>query len=189
MRALRLAIMFTLLVLPAGAVPQQFDLQLDVPPIITDSQAPKGCTVTYLIEDTDNNDLFAARMRISPAETDTPVNGRLPCPARIAPAVAARAMEVCSYRASDPKYCVFADMARGFETEPNVRNTAENTSRCSSDQASDIAAACWQSGHLSVCNVGCGNGPKAAVAAAIARCQEKQERSCPITATLPVSGP
>jgi hypothetical protein len=178
---------FTGSVVTAG--PMAFDLHLDVPPVIADSQAPAGCTVTYLIADTANNDLFAARMRIASAETDTPVNNRMPCPANVPPRVALRALDMCMGRASDPKYCVFADMSRGFERQANIQNTSEIASRCSSDKFSDIGAACWQSGALSVCDVGCGNSPREAKAKARTRCEDKQQHSCPVTAAVPVAGP
>jgi hypothetical protein len=145
--------------------------------------------VTYLIDDTANNDVFAARMRIASAETDSPVNNRMPCPADVPTRIGERALDVCQSRAGDPQQCVFADMARGFEREPNINNTSEIASRCSSDKFSNIGVACWMSGKLSVCNVGCGNSPKEAVVKARARCEEKQQHSCPITATVPIPGP
>lgn len=174
---------------PATAGPQTFDLQLFVPPVIADSLAPVTCTVTYLIADTANNDLFAARMRIASAENDTPVKNRLPCPAQVPTRVALQALDVCTSRAADSKSCVFADMSRGFEREPTIANTSEIASRCSSDTFSDIAASCWTSGKLSVCDVACGQSPEEAVSRARDRCQEKQQQSCAVTATVPVSGP
>ena len=39
--------------------------------------------------------------------------------------VGLRALDVCTTRTGEAKYCVFADMARGFEREPDIRNTAE----------------------------------------------------------------
>jgi hypothetical protein len=173
----------------AQAGPLGFDLGLHVPPVIADSTAPTKCTVTYMIADLTNNDLFAARMRIDAAETDTPVQNRLPCPAMIPPRVGLRALDVCTSRTGEAKYCVFADMARGFEREPDIRNTAENAARCSSDKASDIGVACWMSGTLSVCNTVCANSPAEALVQAKARCEDKQQHSCPVTATVPVSGP
>ncbi len=86
-----------------------------MPPVILDTKAPPACTVTWLLDDTANNDIFAARMRIDPGDQDSPVNGRMPCPTNIAPRVADRALEVCTSRTADPKTCVFADMARDFE--------------------------------------------------------------------------
>jgi hypothetical protein len=174
---------------PVSAGPQPFDLRLYVPPVIADSLAPVACTVTYLIADIANNDLFAARMRIASAESDTPVKNRLPCPAAVPPRVALQGLDVCTSRAGDPKSCVFADMIRGFEREPTIANTSEIASRCSSDAFSDIAAACWTSGKLSICDVACGQSPEEAVSRARDRCQEKQQQSCPVTVTLPVSGP
>jgi hypothetical protein len=53
---------------------------------------------------------------------------------------------------------------------------------------SDIGAACWMSGRLSVCDVPCGNSPQEAMTQARARCKEKQQHGCPITATVPVAG-
>ena len=55
------------------AGPQWFNLPLDVPPIVADSTAPTACTVTYMIADLTNDDLYASRMRIARTETDTPV--------------------------------------------------------------------------------------------------------------------
>ncbi len=180
------------LLLSTGGVsagPLSFDLQLSVPPVVADSHAPAICTVTYLIADTANNDLFAARMRIAPIESDTPVDNRMPCPPVVPPRVGLQALEICTSRAGEAKYCVFADMSRGFESEPNIHNTSENASRCSSDRFTDIGAACWTSGKLSVCDVGCGNSPQEAVAQAMVRCKDKQQHECPVTATVPVSGP
>ena len=174
---------------PANAGPQPFDLQLHLPPVIADSLAPVGCTVTYLIADMTNNDLFAARMRIDSAESDMPLKNRLPCPASIPPRLAVQGLDVCTSRAADPKSCVFADMIRGFDREPIMANTSEIASRCSSDAFSDIAAACLTIGKLSVCNVACGQSPEEAASRARDRCREKQQQSCPVMATVPVSGP
>jgi hypothetical protein len=171
----------------AGPVP--FDLHLNVPPVIADSQAPTKCTVTYMIADLANNDLYAARMRITPAEADSPVNNRMPCPHEMPPRVGSRALDMCMSRTPESKSCVFADMGRGFDREPAIQNTAENASRCPSDKFSDIGVACRMAGRLSVCDVGCGNSPDEAVAQARSRCEDKQQQSCPITATVPVSGP
>ena len=41
-------------VLPAQAGPLDFDLGLHVPPVVVDSQAPAGCTVTWLVADVAN---------------------------------------------------------------------------------------------------------------------------------------
>jgi hypothetical protein len=189
MRSVRLIAIIGLLLSAsvADAGPLAFDLHLDTPPIIADSQAPLGCTVTYMIADTANNDLFAQRMRIASAETDAPVGNRMPCPADMPPRVGLRALDVCMSRTGESKYCVFADMGRGFEREPDIHNTSEIASRCSSDKFSDIAAACWMSGKLSVCDVACGHSPADALTQARARCEDKQQHSCPIAATVPVS--
>ncbi|HEY0185721.1 MAG TPA: hypothetical protein VGC09_23200 [Rhodopila sp.] len=173
----------------ARAGPLASDLHLDLPPVITDDRAPPGCTVTYLVTNTEDNDLFAARMRVASADTDAPSNGRMPCPVDIPTRVGLRALDECATHAGASKYCVFTDMSRGFEHVPDVRNTSEIDSRCASDKFSDIGAACWMSGDRMVCNVGCGNSPAQAVAQARARCEAKQQRSCPVTATVPVSGP
>jgi hypothetical protein len=173
----------------AQAGTQDFNLGLGVPPVILNTKAPPTCTVTWLLDNTANNDIFAARMRIDPGDQDSPVNGRMPCPADIAPRVADRALEVCANRSADPKTCVFADMTRDFEAHPDVRSTAENSSRCTSEKAAQIALACWMSGGLAVCNVGCGDTAEAAKQSAKARCEDKQQHNCPVTASVPVLGP
>lgn len=176
---------------PAWAGPLDFNLQMNNPPVIYDSKAAPACTVTWLLEDTADNDIFAARMRIAPAEADRPVNGHMPCPspANIPPRMADSALDFCRDHATDPKSCVFADSARGFQSRPEAGNTAENTSRCPSDTASHIALSCWMSNGLAVCDVGCGNSPAQAESAAKSRCEDKQQRSCPISASVPVIGP
>lgn len=176
--------------LAGGAVnagPLPFDLQVFVPPVIADSKAPVTCTVTYMIADIANNDLYAARMRIASAETDVAVDNRLPCPAAMPPRVGLRALDVCTTRAGEAKSCVFADMSRGFDSAADIHNTSENASRCASDKASDIGVACWMAGKLSVCDVACGNSPEESLSLARGRCEDKQQHSCPIIATLPVS--
>ena len=160
-----------------------------LPPIVEDTTKAADCTVTYLVADTATNDLYAVRMRIAPGVDERPVNGVMPCPRAVPLRVATRALDVCVDRAADPKNCVFADMGRGFETQPTASNTAENTSSCASDAASDIGVACWPSGELQVCGVGCGASPAAAVAAAVKRCETRHQRSCPITGALPVPAP
>jgi hypothetical protein len=191
--SMNLTLAAALLLLSAGpaanAGPLPFELDLHIPPVIADSTAPTKCTVTYMVADLTNNDLYAARMQIDPAETDTPVRNRLPCPATMPPRVGLRALDLCTTRTGEARYCVFADMARGFQREPDIRNTAENAARCASDKASDIGVACWMSGTLTICNTACANSPQEAVANAQARCEDKQQRNCPITATVPVSGP
>lgn len=180
-----------LCLLPPAAMagPQSFQYNLSLPPVVSDSKAAVSCTVAYMIADLSNNDLYAVRMRVASVETDTPTNNRMPCPPDMPPRVAARAMETCANRVDDPKKCVFADMARGFDTRPAVDHTSEIGSRCSSDKFTDIGVACWRSGNLSVCDVGCGNSPAEAQAQAKAHCEEHQQHSCPVTASVPISGP
>ncbi len=181
------ALAATILPAQAHAGPLSFDLPLYQPPVIADSKAPTKCTVTYMIADLANNDLYASRMRIDPAETDTPADNRMPCPKVVPPRVGLQALDTCLSRSGEAKFCVFADMSRGFERQPDIHNTSENASRCASDAASDVGVACWMSGNLSVCNVACANSPHEALAQARTRCEEKQQHSCPITATVPVS--
>ena len=155
--------------LAGGAVkagPLSFDQPSYVPPVIVDSKAPATCTVTYLVADVANN---------------------LPCPAAMPPRVGLRALDVCTSHAAEAKSCVFADMGRGFEREPGVHNTAENASRCASDKASDLGVACLTAGRLAVCNVACGRSPAEAQALARTRCEDKQQHSCPVTASVPVA--
>jgi hypothetical protein len=160
-----------------------------LPPIVEDSTRPGQCTITYLIEDISTNDTFAVRMLIAPAPNATPVGGRMPCPSRVPPRIGERALDVCMSRAGDRANCVFADMARGFERVPKVLNTAENGSRCSSDQATFIALACWRSAGLDVCNVGCGQDPAGAIGEARGRCESKHQTVCDTIAAEPVMAP
>lgn len=173
----------------ALAGPVDFDLGLHVPPIVVDSKVPPDCTVAWLIANTTTNDIFLARAQIAHGEGERPVDGRMPCPATIPPRVAERALDVCYNRALEPRHCVFADMSRGFESAPDIRNTAENGARCTSDKASHIAVACWMSNKLAVCDTGCGDTQEAAEAQAVTRCQDKQQRNCDIKASAPVAMP
>jgi hypothetical protein len=145
--------------------------------------------VTYLVTDITTNDIIAVRMQISHDANDVPTNGLFPCPPDIPPRVASRALDACIRRAADPKNCVFTDMARGFESRPIADNTTENGSRCVSDKATDIGVACWLSGGLQVCGVGCGDSPRTAATAAVSRCEAKHQHQCPITGSLPVLAP
>ncbi len=189
-RMLRLVVLTLLAaVSPAMAGTADFNLGLGLPPVIVDTKAPPACTVTWLLDNTANNDVFAVRMRVEPDQNDIPVGGRMPCPSAIPPRVADRALDVCTNLVTDPKTCVYADMVRGFEAHPEVRNTAENASRCLSDKAREIALACWMAGGLAVCNVGCGDTSEAAEQSARARCEDKQQHSCPVTASVPVLAP
>jgi hypothetical protein len=174
---------------PAWAAPTIGDSLNPLPPVIEDTTKAAPCTVTWLVTNITTNDTFAVRMQIMPDPNDRPVNNLMPCPPNVPPRVASRALDACILRAADPKDCVFADMARGFEKRPNADNTAENASRCSSDKASDIGVACWHSGALEVCGAGCGASPEAAIGAAVSRCESKHQQQCPITGSRPVLAP
>ena len=171
------------------AAPMAFDRDLAIPPVIDDQAKPMPCTAVYLVSDVHTNDIFAARMRIAPAENASPVGNRMPCPTTIPPRVAARAMDACAGRGQAPNNCVFTDMSRGFEREPAERNTAAEASRCTSDTAEFAGVACWKAGALDVCNVGCGMTEAEARAAARIRCEEKHQRSCPVTGAVAIPVP
>jgi hypothetical protein len=160
-----------------------------LPPVIKDTTKAANCTVTYLVANIVTNDMLAVRMQISPDPNDQPVNDLMPCPPDIPPRVASRALDACVVRAADPRDCVYADMGRDFDKQPKVDNTAENNARCSSDKATEVGVACWRSEELQVCDVGCGDSPATATAAAVARCEAKHQRQCPITGSLPVLAP
>ena len=176
-------------IIAAQAVPTTFDLFNPPPTVVEDTTKAPNCTVTYLVIDIATSDVIAVRMRIAPAADDRPTNNVMPCPPNIPPRVAARALDACILRAADPKDCVYADMGRDFEQRPIANNTAENSSRCLSDKASDIGIACGRAGELQVCGVGCGDSPRAATEAAVARCEAKHQRQCPMTGSLPVLAP
>jgi hypothetical protein len=165
------------------------DILNGLPPVVNDTAKPPNCTVTYLVTNVATNDTIAVRMQIVPDPNDTPVNNVMPCPPDIPPRVASRALDACTRRAAEPKHCVFADMGRDFAQRPRVDNTAENNARCVSDKATHIGLACWRSGELDVCDVGCGNSAALAITAAVERCEAKQQRQCPITGSLPVLAP
>lgn len=171
------------------AAPTTLDLLNTLPPVVEDTTKAPNCTVAYLVDNVVTNDVIAVRMRIAPDLNDRAVNELMPCPREIPPRVASRALDACILRAADPKDCVFADMGRDFEKRPNVNNTAENSSRCASDKTSDIGIACWRSGELQVCGVGCGNSPESAITSAVTRCEAKHQRQCPLTGSLPVLAP
>ena len=173
----------------ATAAPIPFDLNLALPPIIEDSQKPQQCTITYLMVDVGMNDLYAARMRIAPEDNARLLRGTYACPTAVPPRIGTRALDTCTARAANPKTCVFADMSRGFESDPELRNTAENAARCASDVSTHIAVACWTAGEFDVCNVACGGSEEQARAAARLRCAEKHGRACDITGSIPVLAP
>lgn len=174
---------------PARAGSSTSDILSALPPVIEDTTKAADCTVTYLVTDVATNDTIAVRMQIAPDPNDRPVNNLMPCPRDIPPRVASRALDACMKRAADPNDCVYADMGRDFEKQPRADNTAENNARCASDKAADIGVACWLSGELQVCDVGCGETPAKAIAAAVNRCEAKHKRQCPITGSLPVLAP
>ena len=188
-RAILISLCCLAAVEPACAAISTFDTPNALPPVIEDTTKAAGCTVTYLVTDVTTNDMLSVRMQITPDPNDKPVNNLMPCPPDIPPRVASRALDACIIRASDPKNCVFGDMARDFEKRPIVDNTAENYSRCASDKTTDIGVACWRSGELQVCGVACGDSSAAAVSAAVIRCEAKHQHQCPITGSLPVLAP
>lgn len=167
---------------PALAAPAPFLRDLAIPPVVEDTGAAAQCTVAYLVTDASTNDTFLLRMRIAPAQTLPAVRNRLPCPATIPPRLSVRALDACTVRVDDPNSCVYADMARGFEREPIGRNTSSNGSRCQSDRADFIALACARKGPQEVCSVACGMTEEGAKATARARCEDKHQAACPITA-------
>ncbi len=153
----------------------------NVPAVVTDTTKPRQCVIAYLVTDAATNDLFVSRQQIAPAQDEAANKGRYPCPTVVPTRVATRALEPCVTRASDSKLCVFGDMARGFENKPDVRLTAENTSRCASDLANFIGFACWKAGDRDVCNVACGSTEQEAKDMARGRCEVKQQKRCEIT--------
>jgi hypothetical protein len=170
--------------------PLDFDLQgYDKPAMLEGVSKLRACTITYLMENYVANDTYTAHMQFTPAPTAVPLGGRLPCPALVPPAVGEAALNECRDHAANKSDCVFADMNRGFRAKPELANTAEDASRCLSDQASQIAVACAGSGGSEECNVGCGEDPAAAISAARSRCEATQQRSCAVTGVLPVVAP
>jgi hypothetical protein len=98
-------------------------------------------------------------------------------------------MDACLSRAGERRSCVFADMSRGFDQNPDLTNTAENGSRCASDRFSHIGVACWKAGALEICNVGCGQQPSDAMREARERCEAKHQKTCEITGVQPIQAP
>jgi hypothetical protein len=160
-----------------------------VPPVVTDTTKPRQCVIAYLVTDVATNDVFVSREQVEPAKDQAANRGRYPCPTDVPARVATRALEPCLVRAGDLKLCVFGDMARGFENRPDVRQTAENTSRCASDLASYIGIACWKSGDRDVCNVACADTQQAARDLARGRCEVKQQKRCTITGAAAILPP
>ncbi|HUB11083.1 MAG TPA: hypothetical protein VMB34_03925 [Acetobacteraceae bacterium] len=189
----RVVLAVPLLLLPGTPVlgaPQNFDLGSNAAPPVATHGKPLICTVTYLVEDVAANETYAARMQFTPSkDAVVGANARMSCPAMIPPTVSDMALRGCRDHAARPADCVFADMSRGFSDAPSVDNTSDNAARCESDAASQIAIACWNAGKMDVCNVGCGNDPKAAEQAARHRCELKHEQYCNIAGSLPVAAP
>jgi hypothetical protein len=161
----------------------------DKPTLLEGVGKLRACTVTYLLEDYATNELYAARMQFAPSPTAVPLKDRLPCPTLVPPLVTDTALNLCRDHAVKKTDCVFGDMSSGFHDKPELSNTSEATSRCTSDQASQIAVACWNSGGSDVCNVGCGEAPATAISAARKRCEATHQKACTITGVLPVSAP
>jgi hypothetical protein len=160
-----------------------------IPPIVEDSGAPQQCTIAYLVTHVLTNDTFLVRMRLTPGDDARPVRNRFACPSPVPARFGIRALDACTVRADDANQCVYSDMARGFEREPIGRNTAENQSRCRSDQWNFIGLACRKSGAIDLCAVGCGNTEPEAIAQARTRCEEKHQASCAITQAAPIAVP
>jgi hypothetical protein len=170
--------------------PLDFDLQgYDKPTVLEGVGQLRACTVAYLLVDVAANDTFIARMQFTPSPSTVPLQSRLPCPALVPKLVGETALNLCRDHAARPADCVFADMNRGFHDAPELANTTEDASRCTSDRASRIAIACANAGDASVCNVGCAEDSPTAIAEARSRCEATHQTSCPITAVLPVSAP
>ncbi|MGA3397912.1 MAG: hypothetical protein ABSC95_01730 [Acetobacteraceae bacterium] len=188
----RLAILLLPLLASAASRGSPLDFNLggyDKPTVLEGVGKVRTCTVTYLVENYVANDTYAARMQFTPAPTAVPLGAQMPCPTLVPPLVAETALNECRDHAINQTDCVFADMARGFPDKPDLANTAESASRCLSDQASQIAVACRNSGDSAVCNVGCGEDQAAAVAAARNRCEVTHQQACTITGVLPVAAP
>jgi len=164
-------------------------LGYDKPTVLEGVGTVRSCTITYLLEDYVANHTYASRMQFTPSPTAVPLHARVACPSLVPPLVADTALNLCRSHADKATDCVFADMSREFQDKPELANTSESTSRCMSDQASQIAIACADSGDSAVCNVGCGEDGAAAIAAARSRCEATQQKSCTVTGLLPVSAP
>ncbi len=160
-----------------------------VPMVVTDTTKARQCVIAYLVTDTVTNDTFVSREQIEPTPDESAAHGLYACPTNIPARVAARALEPCITRTGDLRSCVFGDMARGFETQPDVRMTAENTSRCASDLANFIGIACWKSGERNICDVACGKTDQEARDLARGRCEVKQQKRCPITGAVEILPP
>jgi len=191
-RRLLLLLLPLLLAARAGhGAPQNFNLgSYGAPPVVERGGRPLVCTVTYLVQDDNTNETYAARMQFEPApDAMVGANGRMICPGMMPPTVGEAALNGCRSHAAQATNCVFADMDKGFSAAPSVGNTSAGRSRCGSDEASQIAIACLLSGAREVCNVGCGEEPDAAVKAARQRCEATHGKACNITGWVPVEAP
>ncbi len=159
------------------------------PEVVVDTKKPRSCTIAWLLTDTATSDFYMSRMQVEPNENDRPSVRSMPCPLRVPPRMAARALDICLARAAEFRTCVFADMARIFIEQPELRATAENTSRCASDLASHIGVACWKKGDLSVCSVACGQSELEARDLARGRCEAKHQQRCDMTGAAPILAP
>jgi hypothetical protein len=190
-RILLLFLPLLLLGTESQGAPQNFDLgSYGAPSVVERGSKPLICTVTYLVQDDATNETYAARMQFEPSpDASVGQNGRMPCPGMMPPTVGQAALDGCRSHAANAADCVFADMKSNFSAAPSVENTSANGSRCSSDQASQIAIACWSSGGHDICNVGCGEEPDAAVQAARQRCEAEHGKTCNITGSVAVEAP
>ena len=186
-----LMVPFLLAATASHGAPQNFDLgSYGTPRVVERGGKPLICTVTYLVQDDATNATYAARMQFEPSpDADVGQNGRMPCPGMMPLTVGQAALDGCRSHAAKASDCVFADMNKGFSAAPSVDNTSASGSHCSSDQASQIAIACWSSERHDVCNVGCGDEPDAAVQAARQRCEAVHGKTCNITGWVPVEAP
>jgi hypothetical protein len=188
----RCAILLLPLLASAASRSAPLDFNLggyDKPTLLEGVGKLRACTITYFLQNTAANELYAARMQFASSPTVVPSKDRLPCPALVPPLVSDTALNLCRDHADKKTDCVFGDMSGGFQDKPVLSNTSEATSRCMSDQASQIAVACWNSGGSDVCNVACGGDPAAAISAARSRCEATHRKACTITGVLPVSAP
>ncbi len=157
--------------------------------VVTDTTKPRQCVFAYAVIDTGNNDMFVSRQQVTPGPDESANRSRFPCPTQVPTRLATRALEACLSRTADAKLCVYGDMARGFESRPDIRQTAENTSRCASDLANYIGIACFDTGDRQVCNVACGGTEQEARDLARGRCEVKQQKRCPITGVAEILPP
>ncbi|HTW69146.1 MAG TPA: hypothetical protein VME47_04590 [Acetobacteraceae bacterium] len=192
--ACRLVVLLVPLLLAGTAsqgAPENFNLgSYGLPSVVARGGKPLMCTVTYLVEDDATNETYAARMQFEPSPDPTVgQNGRMRCPGMMPPSVGEAALNGCRSHAAKAADCVFADMKKQFPAAPSVDNTSASGSRCSSDQATEIAIACASSGGQEVCNVGCGEEPDTAVKAARQLCEATHGKTCNITGWVPVEAP